>query len=233
VRDIMVGAAAKTFNVAEKFLPRTADRYMEKTMFAQQQKRNRPRLRRLAPMGPATVQALRRGRRHDLRTALKTPALQCPRRDVAAEAGWRDGEHMTKASRLERSYRSLLALYPKAYRRDHEQEILSVLMAAAPEGQTRPRLAEAADLVRSAIFTRLRQTQVQTPWEYRHARLMLPIRIVTGVWLVFLTALLYGSGRGGWWGVLLGPAAALHVYIAYRLIHRPEHPPGPARREGL
>jgi hypothetical protein len=106
-------------------------------------------------------------------------------------------------------------------------------MAAAREGQKRPRLAEAADLVRSAIVMRLRQTQVPTPWEYRHARLMLPIRIVTGVWLVFLTTILYGSGRGGWWGVLLVPAAALHVYIAYRLIHRPEHAPGPARREGL
>ena len=33
---------------------------------------------------------------------------------------------MTNPSRLERRYRSLLALYPKAYRRDHEQEILSI-----------------------------------------------------------------------------------------------------------
>ena len=140
---------------------------------------------------------------------------------------------MTGSSPLERRYRALLALYPKAFRREHEQEILSVLMAAAPEGQKRPRLAEAADLVRSAIFIRLRQTQVPTPWEYRHARLMLPIRIVTGVWLVFLTAILYGSGRGGWWGALLVPAAALHLYIVYRLIRRPEHAPGPARREGL
>ena len=39
---------------------------------------------------------------------------------------------MTNSSRLERRYRSLLALYPKAFRREHEQEILSVLMAAAP-----------------------------------------------------------------------------------------------------
>ena len=41
---------------------------------------------------------------------------------------------MTNSSRLERRYRSLLALYPKDYRREHEQEILSVLMAAATEG---------------------------------------------------------------------------------------------------
>ena len=140
---------------------------------------------------------------------------------------------MTNPSRLERRYRSLLALYPKAYRRDHEQEILSVLMAAAPEGQKRPRLAESADLVRSAIFMRLRQTKVPTPWEYSHARLMLPIRVVTGVWLVFLTAILYGYGRGGWWGALLVPAATLHFYIAYRLIHRPDQAPDPAPPERL
>ena len=140
---------------------------------------------------------------------------------------------MTNSSRLERRYRSLLALYPKDYRREHEQEILSVLMAAATEGQHRPRLAESADLVRSAILMRLRQTKVPTSWEYRHARLMLPVRVVTGVWLVFLTALLYGYGRGGWWAALLVPAATLQFYIAYRLIHRPGQPPGPARRERL
>jgi hypothetical protein len=140
---------------------------------------------------------------------------------------------MTNSSRLERRYRSLLALYPKAFRREHEQEILSVLMAAAPEGQKRPRVAESADLVRNAIFMRLRQIKVPTTWEYRHARLMLPVRVVTGVWLVFLTAILYGYGRGGWWGALLVPAATLHLYIAYRLIHRPEQAPGPARRERL
>ena len=138
---------------------------------------------------------------------------------------------MTNSSRLERRYRRLLAFYPEAFRREHEQEILSVLMAAAAEAQKRPRLAESADLIRNGIVMRLRQTKVRTSWEYRHARLMLPVRVVTGVWLVFLTAILYGYGRGGWWGALLVPAATLHFYIAYRLIHRPDQAPGPARRE--
>jgi hypothetical protein len=138
---------------------------------------------------------------------------------------------MTESSRLERRYRSLLALYPKAFRREHEEEVLSVLMAAAADGQQRPRLAESADLVRSAIFMRLRQTRVPGPWEYRHTRLMVPVRIVTGVWLLFLTAILYGYGRGGWWGALLVPAATLHFYIAYRLIHPPEQAPGSEPRE--
>ena len=128
---------------------------------------------------------------------------------------------MTNSTGLERRYRSLLALYPKAFRREHEQEMLSVLMAAA------------AHLVRNAIFMRLRQTRVPVSWEYAHVRLMLPVRLVTGVWLVFLTAILYGYGRGGWWGALLVPAATLHFYIAYRLIHRPEQAPDTAPRERL
>ena len=48
-------------------------------------------------------------------------------------------------------------------------------------------------------------------------RFMGPLRVVIGLWLVLLTGILYGYGRGGWWGLLLVPAAALHFYIAYRL----------------
>ncbi len=36
---------------------------------------------------------------------------------------------MTDSTALERHYRRLLALYPKAFRREHEQEMLSVLIA--------------------------------------------------------------------------------------------------------
>jgi hypothetical protein len=134
---------------------------------------------------------------------------------------------MTDSTRLERRYRRLLAFYPKAFRQEHEEEILAVLMATAAEGQQRPRLAESADVLRNAISMRVRQTRVPVPWEYAHTRLMLPVRIVTGLWLVFLTAVLYGYGRGGWWGALLVPAATLHFYIAYRLMHPPrERPPG-------
>jgi hypothetical protein len=125
----------------------------------------------------------------------------------------------TNARRLERRYRHLLALYPKAFRQEQQQEILAVLMAAAREDQRRPRLAESADLVTNAIVMRVRHTKVPTSWEYRHARFVVPARIVIGIWLLFLTAVLYGYGRGGWWGAVLIPAATLHFYIAYRLIH--------------
>ena len=129
---------------------------------------------------------------------------------------------MTDTADLERRYRRLLACYPAAFRHEHGQEILSVLMAGAEEVQRWPRLAEAGDLLRSAIYMRLR-TRLRTSWawEYRHRRVMVPVRVVIGIWLVALTAILYGYGRGGWWGALLVPAAAAHFYFAYRgLRHR-------------
>src|SRR5262249_8489060 len=57
-------------------------------------------------------------------------------------------------SQLERCYRRLLAFYPARYRRVHEEEILAVLMTAAPEGKCRPTLADAADLIMGALRVR-------------------------------------------------------------------------------
>ena len=57
---------------------------------------------------------------------------------------------MTESSGLEQGYRRLLAWYPSAYRREHADEILAVLMAGAGEGQRRPRLAESANVLWSA-----------------------------------------------------------------------------------
>ena len=56
---------------------------------------------------------------------------------------------------LERGYRRLLAAYPRAFRAEQGEEILAVLMSGAQQGQRRPRLAEAADLIRSAVRMRL------------------------------------------------------------------------------
>jgi hypothetical protein len=131
---------------------------------------------------------------------------------------------MTDAADLERRYRRLLACYPAAFRHEHGEEILSVLMADAEEGQRWPLLAEVADLLRSAIYMRLR-TRLRTSWawEYRHRRVIVPVRVVSGIWLVALTAILYGYGVGGWWALLLVPAAAAHFYVAYRTLrHRVE-----------
>jgi hypothetical protein len=58
---------------------------------------------------------------------------------------------MTDSSQLERGYRRVLACYPKAFRRESEEEILTVLLATAAAGQRRAGLAESADLLRGAV----------------------------------------------------------------------------------
>jgi hypothetical protein len=63
---------------------------------------------------------------------------------------------MTDAADLERGYRRWLRWYPKSFRREHEAEILGVLMAGAREGQRQPELMECVDLMRSALWMRLR-----------------------------------------------------------------------------
>jgi hypothetical protein len=62
---------------------------------------------------------------------------------------------MRDSAGLERRYRQLLACYPHAFRHEHEQEILAVLMAGADEGEQRPRLGEAANLIKHALWMRL------------------------------------------------------------------------------
>jgi hypothetical protein len=44
---------------------------------------------------------------------------------------------MTESPRLEREYRRLVALYPRAFRRESEEEIVGVLLASARPGQRR------------------------------------------------------------------------------------------------
>jgi hypothetical protein len=51
----------------------------------------------------------------------------------------------------------------------------------------------------------------------RYPRQVARVRVGVGVWLLLLTALLYGSGHGGQWGWLLAATAALHFCLAYRL----------------
>ena len=59
-------------------------------------------------------------------------------------------------SELERRYRRLLAWYPAEYRRDHEEEMLGVLLAAARGGQRQPALADAVNLIWGALRIRFR-----------------------------------------------------------------------------
>jgi hypothetical protein len=61
-----------------------------------------------------------------------------------------------------------------------------------------------------------RMMKLVTPFGYRHPQLVARVRVAVGVWLLIVTAIMYGYGVGGWWGMLLLPAAALLFYLAYR-----------------
>ncbi len=65
------------------------------------------------------------------------------------------------ALRLERAYRRRLACYPRAWRRENEEEILAVLLACAAGEQRRPGLAASADLLKGAVRLRLRPRPAQ------------------------------------------------------------------------
>ncbi|MEV4063469.1 hypothetical protein [Nonomuraea dietziae] len=54
-------------------------------------------------------------------------------------------------SPLEARYRRLLACYPRDHRARHEEEMISVLLAGARQGQVRPDPADVADLLRGAL----------------------------------------------------------------------------------
>ena len=120
---------------------------------------------------------------------------------------------------LERRYRRLLALYPRSFRRDHEEEMLGVLMARARPDRTRPTAGDAIDLARSGAFMRIRRTKLPSDWEYRHARWMVPVRILSGAWMAILTVILVAYDRAGWWPAVLIPTGVLHFYLAFRLLH--------------
>lgn len=62
---------------------------------------------------------------------------------------------MTGETALERRYRRLIALYPAECRRAYGEEMIGVLMAAASEGNKRPGLAGAFDLIRGGLRARL------------------------------------------------------------------------------
>jgi hypothetical protein len=103
---------------------------------------------------------------------------------------------MTDQAGLERSYRRLLAFYPRAFRRENGPEILAVLMAGAPDGRRRPGLAAAADLISSGLRLRLRPSVPGSVRPVRAAaRLMYAGAAVTAVSLVISIVSLAVTGR--------------------------------------
>jgi hypothetical protein len=92
---------------------------------------------------------------------------------------------MNRSADLERRYRRLLAFYPRKFRAENSEEILAVLLDCAQDGQTRPGPGAAADLLKGALWMRLRPPG--TP----PRTLVLAVRLMLGCALLEFVALLY------------------------------------------
>jgi hypothetical protein len=123
---------------------------------------------------------------------------------------------MTEQDPLERRYRRWLALYPRSFRAEHEEEMIAVLMQRADPGQRRPKTADVADIAVHGVGRRA-GSRFPGDWERAHAKVMFPLRIAIALWLCFISAMLIGFHRGEPWLVVLLPAIAAHIYIAYQI----------------
>lgn len=99
----------------------------------------------------------------------------------------------TDTTGLERAYRRILACYPRSFRRENEEEILAVLMATAGDGQRRPGIAEAADLIRGAV--RMRMGLSRTPRTVLHAVRLMYLGAVAELGVLVTLLLTEGSIR--------------------------------------
>jgi hypothetical protein len=124
---------------------------------------------------------------------------------------------MTDHSPLERRYRRWLALYPKSFRAEREEEMVAVLIQGADPDQTRPRAREAANLATHGLRRRAREGRFPSNWEREHAKFMFPTRIIIALWLCLLSALLIVYHRGELWLLVIVPSIVLHLFIAYRI----------------
>ncbi len=110
---------------------------------------------------------------------------------------------------LERRYRRLLACYPVAYRRVHEEEMLAVLMTAAPDRQRRPQVAEVADLIWGALRVRCQPSRNGTEPAWRDALAVLSVilpliaLLIFAVWQIRMLQSMPGVLSYGfpWWAL--------------------------------
>lgn len=126
---------------------------------------------------------------------------------------------MSDQANLERAYRRLLAWYPRGFRRDHGQELLAVLMACAPDGQRRPRLAACADLISNGLWMRLRPTVPSSARTVQAAvRLMYAGAAVTALSLIISIISLAFIGRSAATLRLLGRSQPLPVAVTVGIV---------------
>jgi hypothetical protein len=100
---------------------------------------------------------------------------------------------MSESSELERAYRWLVKCYPRSFRRENEEEIVTVLLATASDGQRRPGIAESADLIRGAI--RMRMSLSRTPRTVHNAVRLMYLGAVAELGVVIVLGLTEGSIR--------------------------------------
>ncbi len=124
-------------------------------------------------------------------------------------------------ARLERGYRRLLACYPRAYRRENEEEILTVLLACAHDGQQRPGLAASADLIKGAMRMRL-WPAARLPRTVRTAARLMCAGAAAQLAALIIEAVTAGSVRSAYarryppWA-----AAAVHHAVTAQLVAEP------------
>jgi hypothetical protein len=114
---------------------------------------------------------------------------------------------------LERRYQRLLAWYPPRHRAAHGEEMLGVLLAAAPEGQHRPRITEAVNLLWGALLIWLRPRarpgdEAAGPWSDALAAFSVAAPLGLLAWFAArtLTELIVDQ-RAGWNGMILASLA--------------------------
>ena len=65
---------------------------------------------------------------------------------------------MSEMAALERRYRRMLIWFPSDHRRVYGEEMVGVLLASAPDGRSRPGLADTIDIALAGLRTRLRSS---------------------------------------------------------------------------
>jgi hypothetical protein len=126
---------------------------------------------------------------------------------------------VTDRAKLERSYRRLLAWYPKSFQRENGEELLAVLLESARDGQERPGLAASLDLIGSGLWMRLRPSVPRSTRTVRAAvRLMYAGAAFTVLSLFFSLAAVDFVGRRTGQLRLLGHRQPLPVILATGIV---------------
>jgi hypothetical protein len=104
---------------------------------------------------------------------------------------------MSESRQLELAYRRLVAFYPRSFRRENEEEIVTVLLATAPDGQRRPEIAESVDLLRGAV--RMRMNLSRTPHTVLNAVRLMYLGAVAELGALIVLWLTESSIRAAIW----------------------------------